>query len=339
MELIKKGATQYKANLHCHSILSDGKLSPEELKKAYKDHGYSVLAITDHEYPCDHSELTDDEFLMLTGYEAYIRPGIGKCVYDRFGPEVHINLLARDPHNVSYVCYNDYYCKYVKDPKVKEGFKKVGSSEPRRYDVEYVNSFIRDAKENGYICAHNHAYWSMEEFSYLEGYDGFFSMEMCNFGSFLLNGTEYNAHIYDNLSRRGKRIFCHSADDNHNKEPFDSPYSDSFGGFTMIMADELTYPSVFSALEAGNFYSSMGPLFHSITIENGKIHIETDPVRQITVFNGSKTPPHVIGTKDAPITSADFDMPEEYTFLRFGILDFEGKHADTRAYFPDEITK
>ena len=45
---IKKDQPQYKANLHCHSTVSDGKLTPAELKDAYKNHGYSILCITDH---------------------------------------------------------------------------------------------------------------------------------------------------------------------------------------------------------------------------------------------------------------------------------------------------
>ena len=32
---IKKDQPQYKANLHCHSTVSDGKLTPAELKDAY----------------------------------------------------------------------------------------------------------------------------------------------------------------------------------------------------------------------------------------------------------------------------------------------------------------
>ena len=72
--LIDPEKKQYKANLHSHSTLSDGKLTPEELKKLYKDNGYDILAITDHEYPKSHNELTDKDFLMVTGYEAYIRP-------------------------------------------------------------------------------------------------------------------------------------------------------------------------------------------------------------------------------------------------------------------------
>ena len=35
----------YKANLHCHSTVSDGHLTPEEIKKHYMAHGYSVVAI------------------------------------------------------------------------------------------------------------------------------------------------------------------------------------------------------------------------------------------------------------------------------------------------------
>ena len=31
---------------------------------------------------------------MLTGYEAYIRPS-SNCQLDIYGPEIHLNLLAR----------------------------------------------------------------------------------------------------------------------------------------------------------------------------------------------------------------------------------------------------
>ena len=41
MEFILPGAPQFKANLHCHSNLSDGRLTPEELVRAYRGQGYS----------------------------------------------------------------------------------------------------------------------------------------------------------------------------------------------------------------------------------------------------------------------------------------------------------
>ena len=38
----------FKANLHTHTTVSDGKLSPEEIKQQYKDRGYQILCLTDH---------------------------------------------------------------------------------------------------------------------------------------------------------------------------------------------------------------------------------------------------------------------------------------------------
>ena len=336
MELIKKGAPQYKANLHCHSVLSDGKLTPEELKMAYKDHGYSVLCITDHEYPKDHSDMTDSDFLMLTGYEAYIRKFENGCG-DVMVPEIHINLIAKEPHIVDYIGWNDQYCKYAKDPDVRAGFNKVGSQETRRYDAEYINAFVKCAGDHGYLCTHNHPTWSLEDPAMIEKYEGFFSMEMCNYSSYLLNNTEYNANLYDYLLRRGKRIFCHSADDNHNGYPFGTPGCDSFGGFTMIMAENLDYSSVIKALENGDFYSSMGPIIHSVTIADGKIRVECDGAKQITAHFGGRHTPHAFGTKEEPLCKAEFDIPKTYKYVRISVVDFENRRADTRAVFPEEF--
>ena len=36
MDFVSKEDRQWKANLHCHSNLSDGRMSPEALVQAYK---------------------------------------------------------------------------------------------------------------------------------------------------------------------------------------------------------------------------------------------------------------------------------------------------------------
>ena len=61
--------TYYKANLHTHSTVSDGKLTPEQLRSAYKEKGYSILAITDHSVMVEHQHLSQPDFLMITGVE------------------------------------------------------------------------------------------------------------------------------------------------------------------------------------------------------------------------------------------------------------------------------
>lgn len=334
MELISARTPQYKANLHSHSNISDGALTPEQMKQGYREHGYSILAVTDHEAPYAHNELTEPDFLMLTGYEAYIRTTDGKM--DAYAPECHCNLIARDPENVAFVNYRDGYCKYVKDPAAREAFHKVGKiNEPREYSVAYINDFIRIARENGYLVTLNHPVWSMESEENLFGYEGWFSMEMCNYSSYL-GREEYNAPLYDRMLAAGKRVYCHSGDDNHNKSG-NGTWFDSFGGFTYILAEELTYPAVIRALERGDFYSSMGPQILSLSVDGTHAHIETTPAVRISMVHGSKNIPCVRGTSDAPVTKADFEIPERAPYIRFSVTDAAGKHADTRGYFRDEI--
>lgn len=333
--LIHPEQKQYKANLHAHTVISDGKKTPEELKTMYKAHGYSVLSITDHETPRKHTDLTDEEFIAITGYETYIRR-TEDCRYDVYGPEIHMNLFARDPDNEAIVCYNPRYCKYITQEQ-KDALVKVGSQETRQYSVEYINRYIATAKENGYIVAYNHPWWSMEKEEDILAYEGFFSMEMCNFGAHQLSCLEYNGALYDKMLCAGKRIACHSADDNHNARPLDDPLQDSFGGFAMIMPTEFTYGAIIDAMEKGNMYSSMGPTFKEVSMEGNKIHIECSDVERITVFTGSKSPKRIAAQPGDTVNTADFEIDDRAKYVRVSIMDSHGKFADTRGFFRDEL--
>ena len=335
IDLISPNKKQYKANLHCHSVLSDGCRTPEELKAMYKSRGYDILAITDHERPVEHTALSEKDFMMLTGYECYIRPGSGR--YDVYGLEVHLNLFAKDPKNVKMVCFNDNYSRYLKRDNAIEGLERVGSERPREYTTEYINEYIRTAKEHGYIVAYNHPYWSMEAEADILSYEGLFSMEMCNYSSYLLNGLEYNGALYDKMLCAGKRIFCHGSDDNHNQYPEGHPHSDSFGSFAMICPEEFTYESVIEAMEKGNMYASMGPVFHRISVDGDTVHIECSDVASAFLYTGSKTPQYLHAEKGASLNSIDFKIDPKARYIRISIQDSEGRRADTRGYFPEEF--
>ena len=329
---------QFKANLHCHSTLSDGKLTPEQLKEAYRAHGYSILSVTDHERPHDHSALSEPDFLLLTGYEAYIRPDPA-CRYDTYSRELHLNLFARDPHNTDLICFNDAYVKYVKDPAERAAMHRFGSEEPREYTAEYINRFIATAREDGYLVSLNHPVWSMEDFSELLCYEGCFSMEICNFSSFRSGLNEYNTCLYDMFLRRGIRLFAHSADDNHNEVGLGKPGDDSFGGFTMLNLpqDTLSYDGVIAALDAGDFYSSMGPVIRSLEIADGKARIAcSDAVRIAMIFGGKDTRTVFPTRFGETVNYAEFKLPSQAPYVRFTVTDYAGQSADTRGYFRDE---
>ena len=67
--ILPENVNWYRANMHCHTTVSDGYYSPEQIKEKYKEMGYSIVAYTDHELIKDQSHLTDDEFLAITSSE------------------------------------------------------------------------------------------------------------------------------------------------------------------------------------------------------------------------------------------------------------------------------
>ena len=102
----------FKANLHCHTVMSDGKQTPEEVKALYLAHGYSAVAFTDHELMIDHSDLTDENFVAITGYEYGFDKSWGNALTALYegkqrswdhAVKVHLNLYSKDPHDTRMV--------------------------------------------------------------------------------------------------------------------------------------------------------------------------------------------------------------------------------------------
>ena len=293
-----------------------------------------MLAITDHEAPYDHSDLTTPDFLLLTGYEAYIRP-TQNCKFNLFIPEIHLNLFAREPHNTTFICYDPHSCKYM--PKeVAETRKKAGVCGPRPYNPQYINQFIKTANENGYLVSYNHPCWSMEDESDILSYEGLFSLEIYNTSAMKLNGFENNMSLFDKFQRRGKFIYCHGADDNHNVYPLDDPQSDSFGSWTIIMAKELTYEAVIAALEKGDFYASTGPEILELTLEKKQAHLKCSPASRIMMHLSPKKSVIIYNKDGSPVTEATFEIPDSAPFVYFSVLAEGGTEARTRAFRPEE---
>ena len=51
----------YRGNLHSHTTVSDGVLTPEESVKAFREQGYSFLCISDHNTYTDFRKKFNDE--------------------------------------------------------------------------------------------------------------------------------------------------------------------------------------------------------------------------------------------------------------------------------------
>lgn len=63
----------YRGNLHMHTSASDGLRSPEEAAAWYREHGYDLTAVTDHNHLTPVEDLSAPGFLVLSGVE--VHPG------------------------------------------------------------------------------------------------------------------------------------------------------------------------------------------------------------------------------------------------------------------------
>lgn len=341
--LLPENGKFYKANLHSHSTVSDGAFTPEQLKEHYKAHGYSILAYTDHELLVDHSELDDDEFLTLTSFEYafienddfYAKGDVESYYRSR---TIELNMFAKDQHNTKQVCYDPLYVLHGETWRAPL-VERIGEPFRREYTIECMQKVIDAANENGFLVCLNHPSYSMETPEFFGQLNGLFAMEIYNHISFVHNGVyDYNPAMYEDMLRRGKRMYCIAADDCHTGTPDEDPTCDRYGGFVMIKAEELAYDAVIGALEKGDFYASQGPLIEELYVDNGIVHLKCSPAKSVAMntecrpFGGVR-----IAAEGEYLTEVSFELPYGQSFMRFDVIDERGRHANTRAYYLEDL--
>ncbi|MGI5869205.1 MAG: PHP domain-containing protein [Kiritimatiellia bacterium] len=334
-DILTPGVNAYKANLHCHTTMSDGDMTPEQTKAHYQAHGYSIVAFTDHELSMNHSRLTDDNFLALTGYELSVNErkptrSFADC------KTTHLNLIAPRPDDVTHVCYDPdaVWC----DPNdIKHKVATAGGIVPREDGPDFLNRIIREANKLGYLVTYNHPVWSLAQSMDYLPLEGLFGIEVFNTGCVRI-GFPDSTTPYDELLRQGKRLKCLATDDNHNRHPYGHPGHDSLGGWVVVHAARLDYETVFDALRRGDFYSSSGPEIKALWIEDGVLHVTCSPARKITVNSSGRAAAvsHALG--DKPLVSAELPIRDDfYDYVRVTVEDASGLQAWSNAVFRDQF--
>ena len=255
----------YKANLHCHTVLSDGKWTKEQVKEEYKKRGYSVVAFTDHRHYGWHPELMDEGFIPLAGFEA------------------DLNDWFKAPGDFKHVrCY--HLLLWDKNPTARKDYQ--AQQPPRRYgDIHSLNEYLCTMQEQGFLTCYNHPYWSLQSYPDYAHLSNLNAMEIYNHGCEHDGLYGYAPQAYDEMLRQGLHIGCVATDDNHNSYPPDHPLSDAFGGWVMLKLESLTYENVIHALEKGHYYASTGPEMQEVYIKDDIVHIKCSPVKKIYVAN------------------------------------------------------
>ncbi len=327
--LLPEVGSFYKANLHCHSTLSDGRMTPQELKEHYKGMGYSVLAITDHDILVPHPELNDEHFLTLNGYEMEVNEETDKPWSNT--KTCHMCLIALEEGNTRQVCWHPEKYLFGHSGEHKDQILYDAETSPyiRHYSGGGVSDIMRIGREKGFFVTYNHPTWSLESYPEYMSYHHMHAMEICNWGCVVEGYHEYNPRVYDDMLRGGKRIFCIGADDNH-------ATGDTGGAWVMLKAEKLTYRAVAQALKNGHFYASQGPEIRHLWVEDGRIFVKTAPCREIVFTTGNRSALRLKADGE-PLTLGSFALAPEMGYVRVTVIGDDGRCADSNAYFMDEI--
>lgn len=327
--------TYYRANLHAHTNITDASVTPEQMKDFYKSRGYQILSITDHNVIIDFSDLNDEDFLMITGAEFNVNeePFERACC-----KSAHFNFIAKRPD----LLWQPF--RYAKEWNAGPYLEKAEiANMSQEHSAEAINAMIAEANSRGFLVMYNHPHWSLHSYEDYSRYKGLWAMEISNTGS-ASYGDSNNGVIYRDLLNLGNRIFPVGADDSHNERAV-------AGSWIMVGAEALTYESVITALENGDFYASTGPQIHSLTLDGTKLHLRCSDATSVTIESGlrfsarlSPTAPDKLlreGTIDLKkwfaFCQAEHPLKENRCWFRLIVHGPYGQYATTRAFWYDEL--
>lgn len=287
-----------KGNLHSHSTVSDGLFTPLELARMYADHGYAFLSMTDHNVLVPHSELPEEEIILLTGLEHDIEYSADKCTH------VVGNCAAGKDKT-------DYLCK-------------------RYFADELTDQQLVDMmRADGQFVSLAHPVWSRMEPEEILGLENLHAIEVFN------NGTEHlchggNAEIWwDMLLRHGKKVFATAVDDVHVAD-------DLFGGWIQVKAAQRSREAILDAVFSGAYYASTGPVIHDFGMDGLNVYVECSPCREIHFVTYPPRGKSVFAEEGKPLTSAAHTLTGREAYVRVVCVDNDGRSAWTNPIFFDE---
>ena len=272
---------------------------------------------------------------MLTAYEINIKdesPHVPYCLKK----VVDLNLIAKDPKENRHIGFHPQTVQWLVDKGVLteelvNSAEYAGELRKMEFSVENINKIIKSANENGFLVTINHPMYSLVDFREYSMLEDAWAMEVYNHSCKVTYGNDDSENMFEDMLRNGKPLFAVATDDNHNH------IEDSFGGFTVIKAKSLDYASVIEALEKGHFYASTGPEINELYIEGKGVHIKCGAAREVSMLTFGRKGFLCANNDGSLLDCAEFRIEEDMKYVRFRVVDNQGRKAYTNAYYIGEI--
>lgn len=305
MQGIDTSGNWYKGNLHTHTTVSDGKWTPRQVAETYRAGGYSFLAFTDHRIYTQRADLASEDFLILPGIEMDV---------DQWEPHRIYHMLAIGREDIG----------------GNNGFGQQQAFPGREWrGIGTPQGFLDEAAAANNLTIFCHPNWSRLELGDFIDLDGYFALEIFNYGCALEDHTGLSIDYWDSLLRRGRRIWCVATDDCHHR------LNDRGGGWITVNCSALTQKDITAAMEAGNFYASSGPEVFRYELVDGEVHVECSPCAAIHFVTYETFGLSCFPEGDSTITSASFRPREGTKYVRVECVDQRGRTAWTNPIFFD----
>ena len=246
------GYNVYKADLHTHTIFSDGQVLPTyRVQEAWKD-GLDIMAVTEHIEHRPHEATFVDYLERYTAEdrkEAKNHRGIGYKPLDKDGIMVDLNYSV----NLAKKEASKYGLTIIPGTEITRNGTKIGhfnalftQDNNLLFDLKPVEA-MRKAKAQGALIMHNHPGWSRTNVDYTKVEREAYDTGLID-GVEVMNGAEFYPDIIDRV--REKNLFIAANTDIHGTTLNDYAKSGYMRPMTLILAKDKSLESLREALEA-----------------------------------------------------------------------------------------
>lgn len=244
------GYNAYKADLHIHSVYSDGDVTPEyRVREAWND-GLDVIAMTDHvEYRRQEGKLIN----YLKGYIPEGTKAINNRIIDKPADERGIQVDLNIPVKLAQDAAHAYGIVVIPGAEVTRTPETIG-----HYNALFTKDnntiyaadpfvSIQNAKAQGALIMHNHPGWRRKDMNILEFEKKVYEAGLID-GIEIMNGSEFYPQAVDRALKFG--FFMSGNTDIHQSTYEVYGMNGEFRDFTIIFSKDDSLKSLREALEA-----------------------------------------------------------------------------------------
>ena len=326
------GYTVYKADLHTHSIYSDGDCTPEfHVREAWYD-GLDVLAITEH------VEYRRHEGKMLNFLKGYVPEGtqaINNSIINKPADERGIQSDLNFPVKLAQETAKNYGITIVpgaeitREPIAYGHYNALFTTDNNAIYAADALQSLRNAKAQGALVMHNHPGWRRKSLEHPE-------FEIAAYGEGLIDGIEImnGGEFYPKAISRAhaRNLFVSANTDIHDTTVATYRAQGHRRNMTLIFAKENTLEALREAIEARRTLAySFGTIagdeqllkdLFAASIQTKVLHTDTHGRRTVSLTNNSSVQyvlrfpgqnPFILNPFSTTITSIAKDKPLRLT--------------------------